>query len=276
MFSATVEADSVSPDGVRLTTLVIHAPRFILPSLLTHRALSRNAASSRAIPVAKMIAAVEADPFIPQDVYKNCPGMQGRDPLSRQEWAEFEFTWRDMRNHAVNAAWNLAQRGIHKQTVNRLLEPFAWTTVVVTATDWKNFFALRCHPDAQPEMQKVATLMRDAMAGSEPEKIGASGWSIYMWHLPFMRDEDRAAWAASKLSAADLRLMSAGRCARVSYLGHDGKRDPYADIALAQRLIKDRHMSPFEHVATPAPGRWANFRGWRQMRLDLPGNVVEG
>jgi thymidylate synthase ThyX len=150
-------------------------------------------------------------------------------------------------------------------------------TVVASATDWANFFALRCHTAAQPEFQKIACMMRDALAASSPERIGAGG-DRCPWHLPFVDPADRDSLMDGKATVEELKLISAGRCARVSYLTHDGRRDERADIALAERLVAEtpRHASPLEHVATPAPGRCGNFTGWRQFRYEVANHYVPG
>jgi thymidylate synthase ThyX len=168
----------------------------------------------------------------------------------------------------LKGARTLATLGVHKQLANRLLEPFLWHTVIVSATEWSNFFALRCHPDAQPEIRKIAEMMRDAMKASEPTPIP-------MWHLPLVDDAEQL--HAEGFHGREVALISAGRCARVSYLTHDGKRDPHADMALAKRLLASGHMSPFEHQAYPmmtdafdARRRFrGNFRGWVQLRKTI-------
>ncbi|HSR94094.1 MAG TPA: FAD-dependent thymidylate synthase, partial [Solirubrobacterales bacterium] len=158
---------------------------------------------------------------------------------------------------------------VHKQVANRLLEPFMWHTVIVTATEWDNFWNLRCHPDAQPEIRLIAETMRAAAEASDPVEL-----DLGEWHLPLVGPEDREQVA----SIEDLIKISAGRCARVSYLTHAGKRDPDADIELHDRLLESGHMSPLEHPArplTPAEievGEWAgNFRGWRSYRKGISG-----
>jgi thymidylate synthase ThyX len=161
--------------------------------------------------------------------------------------------------------------GVHKQLANRLLEPFSWHTVVVTATEWENFWALRCSPMAQPEIRTVAEMMRELYRASEPAPMNAGDW-----HTPFV---DGAEKIDLVRTGNDMRKVSAGRCARVSYLTHEGRRDPSADVALYDRLVVDGHMSPLEHVATPivvdSGQRWSgNFFGWFQYRKQIPGESV--
>jgi thymidylate synthase ThyX len=301
-FEAKVLADSVSPSGHRLTTLEVTFPRFVLAEFNTHRVFSRNSASSRAIPIAKQVARVLEHPYVPIEFGSNQPGMQAGPPLSGEAEAAAEAEWLRARDAAVRHVLGLilspeevaaeADPGallerierarldgaqpsewlnVHKQIANRLLEPFMWHTVIVTATEWDNFWNLRCHPDAQPEIRRVAEEMRGAVETSEP---AALGWED--WHLPLVRDEDRDEVA----SAEDLVKVSAGRCARVSYLTHGGKRDLAADVSLHDRLLESGHMSPMEHPARPLSqfelknGEWSgNFRGWLPYRKLIPGEA---
>lgn len=273
-FECRVECDSISPADVRLTTFVVTFPRFILSEVNTHRMLSRNSASSRAIPVEKRIAQIEADPFIPEAFGRNQKGMQAGDVLAEGEAREARFVWECACRSAIDHARRLAGLGVHKQLANRLLEPFAWHTAVLSATDWANFFALRCHPDAQPEFRKIAEMMRDALAASKPRIVGFGAW-----HLPFI-SQDELEDLGSNFTWDDIKKVSAGRACRVSYLTHDGRRDPREDISLAERLIAARplHASPLEHVATPYVGSVlrGNFRGWRQFRHQIQNESIPG
>ena len=150
---------------------------------------------------------------------------------------------------------------VHKQELNRILEPFLWHTVIVTWTQWDNFFELRCsRSNAQPEIRKAATLMREAIAASRPRALAYD-----TWHTPLLQpDEDG-------LPLETRKRISAARCARISYLTHEGRREIEKDLELYERLKTDRHLSPFEHVATPAndAGFHANFRGWIRMRAEV-------
>lgn len=264
-FKATILADSASPMGKRLTTIEATYPRIVHAEMMTHRMLSRNAASSRAIPVEKLIRAVQIDPFVPESFGTNRTGMQAGAALTGLDHRAAVAAWLDARDSAVARAKDLHAIGVHKQLANRLLEPFQWYTVIISATEWSNFFALRCHPDAQPEIRRIAVLMREAMADSTPAEID---WND--WHLPLV--PDLADLRGAGYSVESIKKISAGRCARVSYLTHHGERDPEADIALCERLVSSGHMSPLEHVATPTDDqeRNGNFVGWRQMRRDVP------
>jgi thymidylate synthase ThyX len=262
-FSARVLLDSISPSGVRLTTMEVRYPRFIHSELMTHRVFSRNAASSRAIPIKKMIAAVREDPALPVYWGKNQSGMSARAEIDDAARIRAEAEWRRALENALSSAEQLSgsEIDLHKQLVNRILEPFAWITVVITATEWANFFTQRCHPDAQPEIHRIATLMLDAYRASVPRAVPHGGW-----HTPLIQDDER------ELDATLLCKLSVARCARVSYLSHDGTRDHAKDLDLYEKLMSggaNGHWSPSEHVATPLgdPREFlGNFRGWKQYR----------
>ena len=174
--SAKMIADSVSADSPRLCTLQLRYPKFIHGELMTHRVFSRNASSSRAIPVGRLIQDVIDDPVYPSHWGKNQPGMsadQEHDEMVSDFDSQFgpasrEYTWDRARESAIYFAQMFAAAGYHKQIVNRLLEPFVHINVVVTATQWRNFLALRDHPGAQPEIRVLAQEIRLAMAKSVP------------------------------------------------------------------------------------------------------------
>jgi thymidylate synthase ThyX len=331
-YSCKVLADSVSPDNVRLTTLEVTFPRIVLSEFNTHRTFSRSSASSRAIPVEKMLQRVIEDPFLPVWWGKNQKGMQAAEELS-DETDSYEHgavghhpqgassprkrarrEWLNARDRAVEAVQTLQKFDLHKQIANRLLEPWLWHTVIVTATEWDNFFALRCHKDAQPEMRRAAEIMRDARESSTPKSLGYE-----VWHMPLVDpSEVVTSWNTLPNWADYWKRVSVGRCTRVSYLTHDGRRDQDEDVALCERIRTAGHMSPFEHVARPmnkrerdetpefemtlrsgrifrTRSRWisdcaaidgddvmkvrethflGNFDGWVQMRKELPNEAV--
>lgn len=226
---------------------------------MTHRVFSRNAASSRAIPTAKLIEQVRTNPAMPVEWGSNQPGMQAGPALSEAKQHDCEDWWEFNATVAANCAEAMLDKGAHKQVVNRILEPFMWMKTIVSSTEWNNFFSQRISPHSQPEMCQLAILMRDALRGSEPVAMKYSDW-----HAPFLNDFDT--WGG-RLS--DLLKISVARCARVSYLNHDGTRDVQKDLDLYERLKRDGHWSPFEHVATPAhPNECGtgNFWGWDQLR----------
>ena len=260
-----VIADSGSEVGHRISTMQLRFPKFILAEFNTHRVFSRNASSSRAIPVQKLIAQVNSDPVIPKQFGKNQPGMQAAENLYGTESYLVKGVWKQAAEAAVYYAAKMANAGVHKQLVNRILEPFTYVSVVVTSTEWENFFGLRCHPDAQPEMQELAYAMRDALNVSMVQMLYPGEW-----HLPYVTTEERVAYPLKLL-----RKISAARCCRVSYLRHDGTPAPIdEDLALCERLLKSVpfHASPFEHQATPDtehPELHGNFTGWIQYRKML-------
>lgn len=259
-YAARVLLDSVGPTGVRLTTLEVTFPRFVLAEFNTHRVFSRNSASSRAIPTSKLIERVERDPVLPLEWGRNKAGMSASDVLTPAEEDEAKRIWLDARDAAVAHARRLLALKVHKQELNRVLEPFLWHAVIVTATEWENFFELRCAAAAQPEIRAAATAMRDAIAASKPFAVAAGAW-----HLPLVQPDERA------LALELQKQISAARCARVSYLTHEGRREIEKDLELYERLKTQRHLSPFEHVATPAGDLafHANFRAWQQMRAEV-------
>lgn len=243
-FSARILADSQHPLAAsRLVTMELKYPRLIHAEMLRHRMFSRNASSSRAIPAEKMLASVFDDPFIPIAWGLNQKGMvagaEHSDPEACKNW------WYECRKTNLALARSGIELGLHKQIVNRILEPYTWITEIVTGVDhaWENFFKLRCAPDAEPHIQKIAYMARDLIdSRSELRRIVKHG----EYHLPlfgFPGDES--------IDPSEAPMVSVARCARTSYLTHDGKRDIDADLTLFERLKTGGHWSPFEHVATP-------------------------
>jgi len=270
MFSAIVIEDSIASNGVRLTSLQLEYPRFIHSELLTHRDFSRGSASSRAIPVAKLLEQVRNNPAMPVHWGKNQAGMQAKAELPPSLIVSAKNVWADAATAAAYYAELLSQGiGLHKQVANRLLEPFVWMKVIVTATEWANFFELRDHPDAQPEFYHlVHDHIRSAMNDSTPTFRPRERGHHSAWHLPYIAPEERTSIGDPRL----LAKLSAARCARVSYMNHDNKRPGQdEDLALYERLVGQRplHAGPIEHQAYPLPlatQRCKNFQGWRQHR----------
>lgn len=257
--TAKVIADSIADGSPRLTTLQLRYPRFIHAEFMTHRVFSRNASSSRAIPVERMIQDVIDDTAMPIHWGKNQKGMQAREELESGE-----TSWIYARDAAVYNAEIMMDRGYHKQIVNRILEPFQHINVLVTATEWDNFFALRDHPDAQPEIQALARAMKEAMENSTIDELNGDR----EWHMPYCSDF---------IGTSENKKVSAARCASVSYKTVDGK-PMTVDRALSifDSLTGDPlHASPFEHIARPDPSNGPgcrNFTGWHQWRSDLEEN----
>jgi len=268
-FPVKVIEDSIASNGKRLTTLQLSYPRFIHAEFMTHRVFSRNASSSRAIPVAKMIEQVRNNPAMPIHWGKNQPGMQANEQLTGDELRQAKEAWMTAAQLAATQASILNSIGAHKQVANRILEPFQFIHVIVTASEWDNFFSLRAHPDAQPEIQALAVEMRRQMLMSCPVKRACDRQNAYGWHLPYVTRDERVAYNDTPEFLAKL---SAARCARVSYLNHDGTTPSIEkDLELYDRLVGMRplHASPIEHQAYPLPKadqRSNNFVGWRQYR----------
>lgn len=267
MISAKVIEDSISSRGKRLTTLELSYPRFIHGEVMTHRVFSRNAMSSRAIPVAKMIQQVRYQPVVPLHWGMNQPGMQAATVADVDTERAAQRVWLRAAVHASEAAQQLNAMGLHKQVANRLLEPFQWMKTIVTATEWDNFFELRIHKDAEPHMRMLAEAMKISMDASQPVTRGALPYETPSWHLPYVLPQER-----ESNSFLQLTKVSAARCARVSYLTHDNAVPSLvADLALFDRLAGGVpiHASPLEHQAFPVPDPTlasGNFLGWVQYR----------
>jgi hypothetical protein len=310
---------SISPQGIELKTALARYPRFIHAEELTHRILStspdeiiiqtiadglmydrnlsRNASSSRAIPVKRLIDDIMREPAMPISWGKNQRGMQ-----AGEEWnatvvvytdkgqaieLSREDAWLLARDRAVEMALAFDAAGYHKQVVNRLLEPFAHINVLITATDWDNFFELRDHKDAQPEIEALAKAIKAAFEDSEPELLQPGEW-----HLPFITTNDVVEVIdylrnRIKINPTDERIrdrlikISVARCARTSYLTHEGTKPTIEkDLELYDRLVGARplHASPAEHQATPDvlikghEGPYGEWRVDRWQNVHLHGN----
>jgi hypothetical protein len=266
-YDCAILVDSLSPAGARLTTFQVTFPRFILAEWNTHRVLSRNAASSRAIPVARRLQSIANDPVYPVEWGVNRRGMQATDVLPAVIEDEARRIWHRAMEEAVIAAAALDSLtpSVHKQIANRVAEAYAWVDVVASATEWEGFFAQRAHPDAQPEFRVIAHMMRETYRASEPIRR--------TWHLPYV-DDAALDWQQQHWRGLDhdaLFQISTGRCARVSYKTFDGRTDPTEDIRLHGDLAaaSPPHASPFEHPAEALSDPdvfCGNFRGWCQYR----------
>lgn len=249
---------------------------------MTHRMLSRNAASSRAIPLKNMLKLIRSEPAMPVEWGRNQAGMQAKEMLDPSEELAAKFVWRLSGVVASGFAWMLGKIGVHKQIANRVVEPWSHIKVVATATDWDNFFHLRCHKDAQPEIHKLADLMWEAYEKSNPEEL-----AVGEWHTPYVfhtRDTDDAI-KYFVLGEGDLPIyisqdealkVSASCCAQVSYRRLDQSVKKAKKIY--ERLVESTpiHASPFEHQGTPLEfniTESGNFRGWKQHRFMIDGHV---
>jgi|SRR5665213_166512 len=270
---------SIGPERDHLPVLTVECryPRLIHSELLTHRMFSRNAASSRAIKTEKLIEDVMSDPAIPIHWGKNQPGMQAREEnhslilLPNDPDGYFrtnENAWLKSRDQAVEMAKAFMEAGYHKQIVNRILEPYAHITTLITSVSWANFFALRDHPDAQPEIQELARQIKKLKQEATPKQL-----EVGEWHLPYLTEEDK------EFLEIDQQLdISIARCASTSYKTVDGQTMTLERAgALAKKLMDANplHASPAEHICKPDihdVGAWrqpeyhGNLTGYIQYR----------
>lgn len=260
-------AHSSSSEAPDIATFELEYPRFIHSELMTHRVMSRNAMSSRAVPIAKMIEQVRTNPAMPIHWGANQSGMQADNECSNPidlGAAGVEFTmeeaWRFSAKTAADYAERMSEAGYHKQIVNRILEPYQRMKTIVTSTEWDNFFELRCHKDAQPEIQELAVMMQHALEMSDPEPLFSGEW-----HTPYVRHQrdmdgvlhyyvqnstDDAEYVSGQyVSAEEALKVSASCCAQVSYRLLDNSLDKA--LMVYDRLVTSRpiHASPFEHQA---------------------------
>lgn len=263
--------DSIHSFGTgdsRITTLQLRYHRYIHAEVMTHRVFSRSASSSRAIPIQKIIAEVWNNPATPLHWGQNISGMQAKTELTGLRLILAKFVWKSASKIACILAFLLYKLGLHKQIGNRILEPFSFINVILTSTEFNNFFELRIHPDAQPEIQQLAKLMKEAMDNSIPKVLKQGEW-----HLPYITNEERAFYSNDALMKC-----STARCARVSYNNHDGSQPSVLkDAQLHDRLVGSvpRHSSPAEHQATPSHSNVfiKNFKGWQQYRDLIEKNI---
>jgi len=243
MYTAKILADSIA-NGVRLVTMEVTFPRFILAEFNTHRVFSRNSASSRAIPVHKRIAQVWSNPFVPESFGLNKSGMQASANLGGWRASLARWLWVMASRFCVLIAWAMSKIDVHKQLANRVIELWAWHTVVVTATEWENFFNLRTHKAAQPEMQITARRMREAFDASTPRELQSGEW-----HLPYVDEEEKE---ILRDKTDDLVKISVVRCAAVSFERQYAARTINQCITRHDEMRSLAHWSPFEHQAKVA------------------------
>lgn len=267
MIRAKVISDSINPDGDRLITYEATFNRWILAELNTHRMLSRNSASSRAIPVKRILHQVWSDPAYPIAWGANQAGMQAHSELSGwRRWLARRL-FLSVRIPVLITVWLLSKVGLHKQVANRLLEPWAWHTAIVSGTEFDNFFTLRDHKDAQPEFQMLAREMRIARDLSVPRRIPWDGW-----HLPYVASSSMGGPVyGSDDPFLEGPKVSAACCARVSYVRQNDRKSVEDDVKFTDRLTSSGHYSPLEHPARAQRGWHGNYRGWKQLRKFYPG-----
>lgn len=252
-----------------LWTFELTYPRYIHSEFMTHRVFSRNASSSRAIPVKRMIEQVRENTVIPPKVFMNQKGMVGETEADPVTTTAFHVIWEEAADNACKTAEMMERLGIHKQHVNRILEPFQFIKVIVTATDWCNFFVLRLAPDAQPEIRELASAIYDEMNRYRNKDVGVLELDKehIVVSIPYITDED-----IKEIGKEEYHLLmkiSAARCARVSYNNHDGsKPDIEKDLKLYGHLYDSKHMSPMEHacIRDEDHRKNANLTGWKSLR----------
>ncbi len=246
--TAKIILDSICPTSKgksRLITVQTTSPKWLDAEIEKHRMLSSNSSSSRALPVKAQLDAVATDPYIPQDVRHPEKGMQGHERIEHPRG--FELMVKDLASQTVSLLkLREASTQYHKQHVNRYLEPFSIQSKVITGNyeAFQGMLKLRMSKFADPAIQRWAEAVDAAIKLSEPQKLGE-----WMWHLPYIDIEEMG-------EVEDIRtlcLMSAARCAKVSYK-NEGNTYPIAkEVKFAERLLRDQHMSPFEHQAKPFP-----------------------
>lgn len=259
--SVDILADSISEAGKRITTFKLLYPRFIHSELMTHRVFSRNASSSRAIPFDKQIEYIKANPIRFAQLGINKSGMKASEELSVEDSLSFYQDLNELRDQYIDGICKLLEKyKLHKQVINRFLEPFTYINTLVTSTEWDNFFMLRCHKDAQPEFRVLAEVMKHKLLINKPKLV-----KMREYHLPFITED----LINQFTDINDLIKISVSCSAQVSY------RNDNTDLDKAKRIYnmlvgsEPRHASPTEHIATPmadANGQSRNFRGWEQYR----------
>ena len=269
-FNVTILADSVSPCGNRITTFQLKFWRPLLAEINTHRSFSRNASSSRAQSFEKRIDQVLNDTALPSHWNAEQPGMSGGEEFDQKTKDFINLKIRQLAgltagfleevNHEVKTKTG---KEIHKQYLNRYLEPFTYTNQVLTATDWDNFFKLRMAEDAQPEFKDLATEIFYQLDEHIPTATGI--------HLPYITEEE-----LNEYGLDTCKKIAVARCARVSYRPYGGKYLIEKDLELYQRLWMSGHYSPFEHVAVADRngGRFFNLKGWRSLRYGLESDYL--
>ena len=300
LITARILADSISPEGQRMTTMEIEYPRFILAELNTHRMLSKNSASSRAIPVKAMHQHIRENTAGPVSWGINQPGMKAKETLDAEDTVEALMIWEQARDSALDFAGQLADLDLHKQITNRITEPWMIMKTVISGTEWANFWWLRAHADAQPEIHELATKMMTAYNKSTPQLLSPGEW-----HLPYIKTARLSSGELIYLDNADLpitlkqaQVISASCCAQVSYRKSDDTLEKAERVF--KMLIESQpcHASPVEHQATPMdvdstdkydPECWetgtthvsrngdlwsGNLRGWIQFRKLIAGEAV--
>lgn len=258
---AKIIADSVNPAGDRLTTFELEYPRFIHSEFMTHRMFSRNAASSRAIPIWNTIKQVIFNPAMPTHWGKHKKGMQADGEVNAVSKFLSNFIWRFTGIVVAMFAGILKLLGIHKQVANRMMEPWVLIKVLVSSTDYSNFFELRAHPDAQPEIQELAYTMKYLYENNTPQKL-----KIGEWHVPYSSDKNDPL-----LSLFERLIVSVSCSAQVSFRRNNTSIDTAKRIVNKLYCAKPFHASPFEHQAKAVKigDTKGNFKNFEQLRHNM-------
>lgn len=258
-FDVRIILASMNPWGQKIASIVARYPRFIHSELMTHKDLSRNASSSRAIPFRKMLKITREGMAAPIFWGKNQPGMQAKEELTGFALWAAKFMWHTTGHIVLTMAWIMSFTKVHKQIINRMIEPWTYINVMITATNFNRMLKLRIDAAAQPEFQLLANMIKVALSNAQYRTL-----KIGEWHLPWVKDHEKMLFINVQ------KKISAARCARLSYtpIG-DVKIDMKKDMELAKGLLEQLHLSPFEHQATPAQGRYANLDGWSNYRTEL-------
>lgn len=283
--------------GTVITTYELEYPRYIHSEFMTHRQFSRNAASSRAIPIDKMHEQIMEHDVSFVHWGKNQPGMQSKEELTGIALRGVKDLWISARDKAIRYAKAMAETGAHKQLVNRVTEPYMMMKVVMTTTKKANWKWLRKHSDAQPEIQELAKVMDEADNLSIPLELHDGEW-----HVPYVNrvvdfNTGKLCYFINdtEVSAEIAIKVSASCCAQVSYRKSDDSI--HKAVQIYDRLINSEpvHASPIEHQATPinherARAAWdtvpgithldrhgtlhsGNFHNWIQYRQLVPNNT---
>lgn len=260
MIKAKILADSVNEAGNRLTTFEVEFPRYILSEYNTHRQLSKNAASTRAIPILRQLELIDTFPAMPIYYGKNQAGMFAKEELDEESKQKCISIIDEMRLFCIAKVKELHDLGLHKQHAGRYVE--AWQTVkgVISGTEWANFYWLRDHEAAQPEIAELAREMKEAYGNSTPQLLKAGEW-----HLPYVQVDyfdvgegieqhfyeatDGNYSLGDYLTTEQAIKVSAARCAAVSYRNEDYSLEKC--LQLYDRLVGDerKHASALEHAA---------------------------
>lgn len=262
----------VTKSGDRLISFKLTMHRWVLSEFNTHRAFSRNSASSRAIPIHKMIELAETSDVAPVEWGKNCSGMSNKEIISEQSiLASIQNEWEIARHNAIESARRLNNLNVHKQIVNRILEPFLPHTVIATMDRQalEHFLMLRTSIEAQPEIRALALEMQRLYHSTRPGMLYDfqiySPFGIYEWECLNMTEvpDDQTGQYENKLMYSPVIYRDVSKCARISYLKHEETASEEKDENLFWKLFKAKHLSPFEHLALYDPQRrFSRFFGY--------------